>query len=228
MLDNNAASHLIARYGYLAVLAGTMLEGETVVLAAGYLAHQGYLSIPWIILFAIIGSGISDQGLFFLSRLKGKAVLARFPKVASRVNAVSEKLRSRQGALTAFALFFRFLYGLRNIAPLFLGMSSITTPRFILLNVAGSILWSTTFSLLGYAFARVLHTFMGTMAKVEIFGLVLLVGGSMAFFAYRRWKKLKTLPDTPVTDERAQGNDAQDGKGKADAPAEQSLPKSGN
>ena len=37
MLDDSAASHLIALYGYLAALVRTLLEGETVVLAASHL-----------------------------------------------------------------------------------------------------------------------------------------------------------------------------------------------
>jgi len=193
MLDNTAAAHLIARYGYIAVLAGTMLEGETVVLAAGYLAHQGYLSIPWIIICAIIGSSISDQGLFFLSRIKGASLLSRFPKVAARVRLLSEKMRSKPLALTAFALFFRFLYGLRNIAPIFLGMTAIATSRFVILNILGAILWSTMFTCLGYAFAKILNTFMGTIAKVELYGLLLLVSASMAVFAHKRWKKIRYL-----------------------------------
>lgn len=200
MLDNSAAAHMIARYGYVAILAGTMLEGETIVLAAGYLAHQGYLSVPWIIIFAIIGSSISDQGLFFLSRIKGTSLLSRFPKIAAKVRALSEKMRSKPFALTAFALFFRFFYGLRNIAPIFLGMTSLATSRFVILNALGAILWSTTFTCLGYTFSRLLNAFMGTVAKVEMYGLLLLICGSMAFFAYRRWKKVKDLQQPEKTE----------------------------
>ena len=34
---------LIAHYGLITVLAGSLVEGETVLLLAGYAAHQGYL-----------------------------------------------------------------------------------------------------------------------------------------------------------------------------------------
>ena len=192
MLENTASGQLVAQYGYLAVLAGTMLEGETVVLVAGFLAHQGHLSLWLIILCAIIGSSTSDQGLFFLSRFKGKKLLARFPKVAERVNALSEKMRTRPVALTAFALLFRFFYGLRNIAPVFLGMSSIPTMRFVLLNALGAVLWATLFSWGGFLFARILSAMLGTLARYEVGIVLVLISTGLCWGGYRRWKQMRS------------------------------------
>jgi membrane protein DedA with SNARE-associated domain len=51
---------LIETYGYWAVLLGTVLEGETVVVIAGFLAHQGYLQLKFVIFFSFLGSLIGD------------------------------------------------------------------------------------------------------------------------------------------------------------------------
>lgn len=174
MIEDTASAQLLARYGYLAILIGTMLEGETVVLVAGFLAHQGYLSLPWIIIFAIIGSCLSDQGLFFLARFRGAAFLARFPRLSQRVCVMAESMRSRVAALTAFALFFRFFYGLRNVSPLFLGLSSMPTPRFVLLNALGAVLWATVFSLTGYLLAKALQSLLGVLVRYEVLAALLL------------------------------------------------------
>ncbi len=195
MLENTATGQFVAHYGYLAVLLGTMLEGETVVLVAGFLAHQGYLSIPWIIIFAIIGSSISDQGLFFLSRLKGTRLLARFPRAAARVNALADKMRARPAALTAFALLFRFFYGLRNIAPIFLGVSSIPSLRFVVLNAVGAVLWAISFSLGGYYFAKALSALLGTLVRYELLIIALLLASGVAFGLYRHWKAAHRPPE---------------------------------
>lgn len=189
MLEDSASGQLLARYGYLAVLAGTMLEGETVVLVAGFLAHQGYLSVPWIIIFAVAGSSISDQGLFFLSRLRGAKFVARFPRAGNRVRVMAARMSRRPVALTAFALLFRFFYGFRNIAPLFLGMSPIPTLHFVLLNALGAVIWAVCFSLGGYFFAAALSAVLGTLARYEVIIVagLLLCGG--AFALYRRWRR---------------------------------------
>ena len=189
MLEDSASGQLLARYGYLAVLAGTMLEGETVVLVAGFLAHQGYLSVPWIIVFAVAGSSISDQGLFFLSRLKGVKFVARFPRAGKRVTALAARMSRRPAALTAFALLFRFFYGFRNIAPLFLGMSPIPTLYFVLLNALGAVIWAVCFSLGGYFFAAALSAALGTLARYEVAIVVGLLLGGGAFALYRRWRQ---------------------------------------
>jgi membrane protein DedA with SNARE-associated domain len=47
---------IIETYGYWALLVGTFFEGETVLVLGGFAAHRGYLTLPWVILAAFIGS----------------------------------------------------------------------------------------------------------------------------------------------------------------------------
>lgn len=190
-MEDTTFAQLISRYGYLAILVGTFLEGETIVLVAGFMAYQGYLSLPWIIVCAVGGSAVSDQGLFFLARFKGIKFLSRFPRLLAKTNQLLEKARSRHTALNFLALFFRFFYGLRNVSPIFLGLSSIPTLRFVALNAVGAVLWACTFSSCGYIFAKTLETFMGTLAKFEMVIVALLVAAGVGFTFYRRWKKAR-------------------------------------
>ena len=41
--DSLSLAELLDTYGYLALVVGTFLEGETVVVLAGFAAHRGYL-----------------------------------------------------------------------------------------------------------------------------------------------------------------------------------------
>ena len=43
---------LIEQHGYLALAAGSAIEGETFVVFAGFAAHRGYLSLPLVVLLA--------------------------------------------------------------------------------------------------------------------------------------------------------------------------------
>lgn len=52
---------LVTSYGYPAVLVGTFLEGETILVLAGFLAHRGYLDLPLVILTAFLGTFTGDQ-----------------------------------------------------------------------------------------------------------------------------------------------------------------------
>jgi hypothetical protein len=40
---------LLSDHGYFAVLAGSLLEGETVLILAGFAAHQGCRSLAWVV-----------------------------------------------------------------------------------------------------------------------------------------------------------------------------------
>ena len=40
---------IIENYGFAAVLVGTFLEGETILILAGLAAHLGYLNLPLVI-----------------------------------------------------------------------------------------------------------------------------------------------------------------------------------
>lgn len=192
MLEDGTALQLVSRYGYLAVLLGTMLEGETVVLVAGFLAHQGYLGLPGIMITAFAGSMISDQGIFFLSRFQGERLLARFPKITAGANRLTDRMSGHPAALYVFALCFRFLYGLRNAAPVVLGMSRMPSPAFVLLNAVGAAVWAVSFTLLGSIFAQTLERFMGDLARYELYvlgGLALL--GALAALVKRARTKAR-------------------------------------
>ena len=56
---------IIENYGYAAILIGTFLEGETILVLAGLAAHQGYLELTGVIFSAFLGSLCGDQ-LFFI------------------------------------------------------------------------------------------------------------------------------------------------------------------
>jgi len=145
---------LIAHYGYLAVLVGTFLEGETILVLAGFVAHRGMLWLPGVMLAAFVGSLASDQLFFQLGRRHGAALLAKRPQWQPAVTRVRGWLTRYQVALI---LGFRFIYGLRNVTPVVLGMSDVSTARFTLLNAVGAALWAVAIAALGW--------FVGSAAK---------------------------------------------------------------
>jgi len=127
-------------YGYLAIMVGTFFEGETILVLGGFTAHRGYLELPWVIASAFVGSLCGDQLFFYLGRRHGDAMLARRPSWRSRVQKAAALLeRFRR----PFMIGFRFLYGLRTVSPLAIGLSRIPARQFFLYNAAGAILWAT-------------------------------------------------------------------------------------
>jgi len=181
---------LIEHYGYAGILIGTFLEGETILVLAGLAAHQGYLVLPWVILAAFLGSLCGDQLFFYLGRKHSQAVLSRRPGWKQKAEKVHKMMNRFQ---TPMILSFRFLYGLRTVAPFVIGMSPVSAKKFILLNAAGAIVWATVVASGGYLFGHALEVFIGEVKSYEIYimGGVAIVGALIwVSHFYRRRKRL--------------------------------------
>lgn len=166
---------LVSSYGYLAVLLGTFLEGETILVLGGVAAKLGYLQLPWVMLCALVGSFLGDQLFFWLGRWKGPGLLARRPAWQRRATQVEVRLLRHQVKLI---LGFRFLYGLRTVTPFVVGMSAVPARRFLVLNLLGAVLWSVVIGGLGYLFGHALEAMLGDIRRYEawLLGGVLLAG----------------------------------------------------
>ena len=58
----------LAKYGYIAILLGSVFEGETIMIMGGFSAHRGYLDLlPWVVLAGFVGNFIQNSAsLIFL------------------------------------------------------------------------------------------------------------------------------------------------------------------
>lgn len=169
---------LIARFGYLAVLAGTFFEGETVPVLAGFAANQGLLRLDLVMLCAFAGSFCGDQLWFWIGRRYGKKWLAKHPKSAAAADKVG-RLLDRWGDW--FVLSFRFLYGLRAVSPVAIGLSSISALRFAVLNLISAAVWAVAVGSLGYAFGQAIE---GMMGRLKVWEHRILAAAAIALAVY--------------------------------------------
>lgn len=169
--------YLVENYGYLAILIGTFLEGESILVIGGIAAHMGILEIQWVILAAFCGSTFGDQLYFFIGRRWGNALIARWPSWKARMDRVHKMIEKWHSWII---LMFRFWYGLRNITPIALGMSDVKTSLFITLNIIGALVWAVTVAMGGYLFGAVVETVMGDIKKYQMY---LLIGAALVGLA---------------------------------------------
>ena len=91
-------------------------------------------------------------------------------------------------------LSFRFLYGLRTVAPFVIGMSPVSIKKFILLNAAGALVWAVAVGSGGYLFGHALEVFIGKVKSYEIYimGSVAIVGVLIWIFHFYRRRRRST------------------------------------
>jgi membrane protein DedA with SNARE-associated domain len=187
-MEPSHLQHLIEHYGYLAVLIGAVLEGETVLILAGFAAHRGYLDLGAVIAVGTIGGFLGDQFFFTLGRARGRQLLARFPKIEAQSGRV-EQLVNRYH--TWLIVSVRFLYGLRVAGPVLLGMSQVSHARFAVFNLLGAMIWASLIAGAGYVFGQTMEMMLSNAKRYELAAAGVLLAAGIVIWLYRRARMKK-------------------------------------
>lgn len=179
--------HAIIQHGYLLLFAGTMVEGDAFLLAAAFLAHRGYLQLPWVLVVAAAATMAADQFYYQLARARGQAAFAAKAAVEPRFDRV-RRWMERRGALLLFLS--RFMYGFRIAIPVACGAVGMTAGRFALVNLLGSAFWAIAFGLAGYAFGNTVEILLADARRYELAIAVLLLAAA-AVVAIVRARELR-------------------------------------
>jgi len=172
----------VTDYGYLAVFAGCFLEGETILVLAGVAAHEGLLSLPWVVTLAAIAGTMGDQVYFYVGRRYGLRLFARFPSLRQRAVRFETLLHRHHAPIIVFV---RFMYGLRIVGPIVIGMCRISPWRFALFNSTGAILWAVIVAGLGYLFGEAVQYVLHAVGRYQAVAL-----GGVAAVAVLVWVTL--------------------------------------
>ena len=166
--------NFLHEFGYFALFLGTFFEGETVLVLAGFLAFRGYMDIKMVMLVAFLGSYAGDQLWYFLGRRHGRKLLARKPRWQAMGDKALDHIRRHPDL---WVLGFRFVYGLRTVMPVAIGLSGYPPGRYLLLNGIGALIWSAALGLAAYHFGALLEGILGSVKRYELWvlgGLILL------------------------------------------------------
>lgn len=180
---------VIHQFGYLTILAGALLEGETVLVLGGFAAHQGHLALPSVMVLAALGGFVGDQLYFVAGRRFGIVVIKRFPSVAGKIHRV-DQLILRHPAWSVIGV--RFLYGFRIAGPVAIGMTTMPWMRFAVLNFIGAGVWAVSITSIGYAFGHAAQTFLGDARPYEEWIALLLVLAALLAYGIGRLREAKT------------------------------------
>lgn len=172
-------------FGYFALFLGTFFEGETILVLAGFLAFRGYMDISWVVVVAFFGSYAGDQLWYFMGRRHGRAILARRPRWQAMGDKALDHIRRHPDI---WVLSFRFVYGLRTVMPVAIGLSGYPPRRYLLLNGIGAAVWALALGAAAYHFGAILEGLLGNVKKYELWvlGTLLVVGLGLWIRRYLR------------------------------------------
>ncbi|MCU5380811.1 DedA family protein [Bacillus cereus] len=149
---------LFQQYGYYVVLIGLLLEyialpfpGEPTLAYAGFLSHQGDLSLPILILLSFIGTSAGMTFQYFLGNKLGMPFIQKYGKYVfltqKKIN-LTKMWFDKYGYFLIFIAFF--IPGVRHFTGYFAGIINLPFRRFAMTIYSGALFWVSFFLIGGY------------------------------------------------------------------------------
>lgn len=148
-----------AEYGYLTIFSGLVCENTTligffipgvfIIIIGGFYAQQHVLSLPFVVLFAFLGTFIGDV-LSYAIGYYGWRFLLEKAGVTKRLPKIRQALEKEGGK---YILFYNFSAYLRLFVPAGAGIIRFPFLKYSFFDGAGALLWSLTASFIGYFIA---------------------------------------------------------------------------
>ncbi|SFV58810.1 membrane protein [hydrothermal vent metagenome] len=149
---------LLASWGYLIVAFYSFGGGMLALAGAGILASMGKMDIGLAIAIAIIFNFIGDAVLFYMGQNNKKDVKVYLDKFKGRIHARTILLMRKYGWAVVFLQ--KYLYGIKTLVPIIMGLSKYDFRKFIILNVFASIVWGLVVGLLSYYFSSAVQNWL--------------------------------------------------------------------
>ncbi|HEX8169200.1 MAG TPA: DedA family protein [Thermoanaerobaculia bacterium] len=179
---------LLTDFGYLAVFIGTFLEGEAILITAGFFAARGNLSASVVAIVAFLGAYLGHIFWFWLGRRHGVRLLDRFPRMKKHFGR-GIRIFERYGA--AAIVITQWLYGLRITCAVIIGMSRISLIKFLAYEGFSCAAWAVVITAAGYYFGRAVERLLGRVENIEKYALAAIVIGAVAMWAWHQYKDRK-------------------------------------
>lgn len=180
--------HLIQTLGYAGVFLLMTLESalipipsEVTLPFAGFLAHLGTFSLPLVILAGILGDITGTMILYFIGYKLEESVVEKLVGKYGKFILFSkheyDTLMRWMRTKGVFIIFIaKLLPGFRSVIGLPAGLSEVGWKKALLYTAAGSLIWCSIFSYVGFVLGENWKTLDPVFRKFELgIGVVLVV-----------------------------------------------------
>jgi membrane protein DedA with SNARE-associated domain/rhodanese-related sulfurtransferase len=202
----------LLKYGYVVAFVAAFVEqiglplpAATLLIGMGALSRSGNFVLPVVVAVAAIAALAADMIWYELGWLHGRSVLRLICRISLEPDYCVRRTEDTFERLGMWALLpAKFIPGFNAAAVPLAGMMKVPLFRFIAFDAAGVMLWSLTYTLLGYIFS---HQIERVILYLSTFGtsLLILIGAALAvyigFKVEERHRFLKTLRILRITPE---------------------------
>ena len=172
---------------------GLLAPGETAIVLGGVVAAHGDISLPAMIAIAWVAAAGGDLASFTLGKRLGRRfVIARGPRfgvTAPRLERV-EAFFDHHGPKAI--LVGRFIGLVRAVAPFLAGASGMRLRAFLPWSLLGTLVWTSAFTLVGYAFSNSFSAAAGVLTHGAL-GVAVAAAAALGAREYIRARRARAL-----------------------------------
>lgn len=188
---------LLARYGYLILFPGIVVEGEAFLLAGAFMAHRGVFDLPIVIAVAMAATMCGDQLYYRAARARGRGWLER--RKGSRAKyAKWIALTERRGVWLLLAS--RWTFGLRIVIPAACGAVGMSPTLFTVVDFVAVLIWACALGLAGYYSGAAIERHMKDIQHVGVWVLLAVVLCVAAVIGARRVQRQARVRELNIND----------------------------
>jgi membrane-associated protein len=158
--------YLIMTLGTLGVIAIIFLEtgaffgfffpGDSLLFTAGFLASQGYVSLPVLLVGTFIAAVIGDSVGYGFGKRLGPRLFAREHSVFFNKEHIARAQQFYEEHGKKTIIIARFMPIIRTFAPIVAGVGNMHYRTFLLFNVIGGFVWTWSMLWLGYGLGELI------------------------------------------------------------------------
>lgn len=192
---------LVAQYGLLLVFVNVLLEqaglpvpAMPTLVVAGALAAAGQLSMPLIVLVAMLACLLSDVAWYAIGRHFGGGALRTLCRISMSPDSCvhrSELQFERWGGQTL--LIAKFVPGLSTVAPPLMGALGLRLMTFMVLDGLGSLFWVGLAAGLGYAFSTQIDHVLAALSSIGMLTIELVLVVLALYVVFKWWQRRRLL-----------------------------------
>lgn len=181
----------LTTYGYIGLFLYSLGGGFVALIGAGVLSFMGKMDLSFAIFITFVANALGDVLLFYMARYQ-KSTMMQGIKKHRRKLALSHIMMKKYGSW--IILIQKFIYGIKTLVPIAIGLTKYEFKKFVVLNVASSAVWALVIGLGSYYSGAALMRFAETIGEkpwIAPLALVVIGGGLWFYLTHATKKKVK-------------------------------------
>ncbi|QOY52468.1 DedA family protein [Candidatus Sulfurimonas marisnigri] len=137
----------LTTYGYIGLFLYSLGGGFVALIGAGVLSFMGKMDLTLSMSIAFVANSLGDFLLFYMARYQKSMMMDGLRKHRRKL-ALAHIMMKKNGSW--IILIQKFVYGIKTLVPIAIGLTKYDFKKFAILNVASAAVWALVVGLGSY------------------------------------------------------------------------------